>query len=437
MVSQQQTEFRNEALQVSVETLPGSRVTFNMVVTPVAAEAAYRKAIKNISKEVSVPGFRKGKAPEKLITDQYAQYIDKEWRDLLLQTAFNDAIKLTGIQPLNSSSVEKPRMTKCSREEGAEIAISFERQPEAPKIDLATLKVQRVEPKAVTDNDVQQSIEELQRYHAKWETLEPRPIQNGDYISLTIDTLEPEQACICSDERFHIEKGQMVDWMYNLILGKEVGVPFEGTSELDPAQPVENFKPTLCRFTIQSLLDQKLPAVDDALAQQAGCKDVETLNINIRKSLEQRMKQQAQREMANELEETLFSRYPIEVPKSLLDYEIKSRLQSAREAEVAMGIPEAEIRAHQAENTQAIKAMAEKSVKLLYLLDPIMREAKITITKDDLVQELNRQRYMTAPVERIINGAMKPEEIRQRLLNQLFAQKTMNWLVEQATGQQA
>lgn len=436
MVSQQQTEFQNEALQVSVQTLPGSRVTLNLVVSPLATEAAYRKAIKNVRKEVSVPGFRKGKAPEKLITDQYAQYIDKEWRDLVLQTAFNDAIKLTNIEPLNTSSVEKPRVAKCSREDGAEISISYERRPEAPKIDIAALQVQKREPKSVTDADVKQSIEELQRYHAKWETLEPRPIQDGDYVTLTIDTLEPEQTCICSDERFHIAKDQMVGWMYDLIIGKEVGVPFEGTSQPDPAQDAASFKPTLCRFTIQGLLDQKLPPVDDALAQQAGCQTVEILNVNVRKSLEQRMKQQAQREMGQELEDLLFNLYPIEVPKSLIDYEIKSRMQSAHEAELAMGVPESEIRAHQHENGKVIASLAERSIKLLYLLDPIMRDSKITVTKDDLVQELNRQRYMTSPVERIINGAMKPEEIRQRLLNQLFAQKAMAWLLEQAAGAQ-
>lgn len=433
MVNEQQTEFQNETLQVAVETLPRSRVMLKITVSPIALEATYRKAIKNVSKEISVPGFRKGKAPEKIILEQYTQYVDKEWRDLVVQTAFTDALRLVNIYPLNSSSVDKPRVAKCSREEGAEISITFERRPETPQVDGKALRIKKLAAPPITPEQVKQAIDELQRYHAKWEAVEPRPVKDGDYITLSIDTLDPQEARVCTDERFHVEKDQMIGWMYDLILGQEVNVPFEGTSQADESQGDAPFTPTRCRFTIQSILQQTLPPIDEALAKQAGCKDVEELEINVKKSLERRVQQQAESAMTHQLVEQLFELYPIDIPKSLLDYEVECRMRAATEAQASLGISEAEIRAQKANLTAAIVAEAERSLKLLFLLDEVMRRPSITVTKDDLVQALNQQRYLTSPVGRFIHGDMTPEEIRQRLLNHLFIEKAMTMLLKEAT----
>jgi trigger factor len=431
VVNAEQTEFENEIIRVKVVPLPNCRVTLRIFVSPLATEAVYRKAIKNVSKEVSVPGFRKGKAPEKVITTQYAKNVDQEWRDLTVNIAFNDATKLTMIHPIHQSSIQKPTVVTCTREQGAEIAVTFERAPQVPQIDPKTLKLKKLAPHSVTAEQVEQAVEDLQRYHAKWETIEPRPVQDGDYVTLTIDTLDPQITHVCTEERFHIKREEMSPWIYDLIVGREVNVPFEGMSQ--PTEKEPTAAPTRCRFTVHSILHQDLPSVDDALAKQAGCQDVEELKNQIRKSLERRAQQQAETHMTHQLKEQLFELYPIDIPKTLLQYEVDVRMKSAMEAQESLGISEAERRAKKGDLTRAVQNLAERSTKLLFILDSIMRRPEITVTKDDLIRELNQQRYLVSPAERLIHNGMEPEEIRQRLINHLFEKKALALLLKEAT----
>lgn len=433
MVSQQQTEFTNETLRITVEPLSGSRVALTVFVSPIATEAAYRKALKNVSKEVSIPGFRKGKAPESIILEQYSQYIDREWRDLVMRTALSDAIRLANIRLFDGSEIVPPRLVSCSREQGAEISATFERHPEAPNIDLSAISVQKGTARPVTAEDVEKAIEELQRFHAKWEAVGSRPVQDGDLIQLTADQLDAENNVkdrLCTEEKLRVAKDQLPEWLYESVLGQEINRPFEGTSRPNGSESNEAFTPITCRLVILSIEQQVLPPVDEALAKQAGCKDVEELRANIQKSLEQRAVEQVELEALGQLERQLLQLYPIEVPKSRLKAEVDSRTRSLLEGLMALN-PEKKPAISEAKARQMVQPRAEAALQLLYLLDPMMRNEAIKVVKDDLVMALNQQRYMSQPWERIIHSGMKPEEIRQRLLDQIFTQKTLIWLLAQ------
>jgi trigger factor len=90
-LSSAQTQFQNENMTVDLKRDPGCLIRLDISLSPLATQAAYQKALKTVNKEVSIPGFRKGKAPQTLILKNYSQHVDREWRELLLNTAFGEA----------------------------------------------------------------------------------------------------------------------------------------------------------------------------------------------------------------------------------------------------------------------------------------------------------------------------------------------------------
>src|SRR3989339_858183 len=105
-----QQELASDNVKVVVSQEPGCHITFHLTVPPQVAQAGYNKAIRAVNKEVSLPGFRKGKAPEKLVIQHYSKYVDREWRTLVMDTAFREAVELTQIRPLHQQAVEAPEV---------------------------------------------------------------------------------------------------------------------------------------------------------------------------------------------------------------------------------------------------------------------------------------------------------------------------------------
>lgn len=104
-MTESKQEFSNDNLKITMERKPGCSISLDVTISPQATEASYRKAIKLVNKEVSLPGFRKGKAPEAMIVQHYAKYVDQEWKDLIVKTSFKDTLDLTKTYPINENTI--------------------------------------------------------------------------------------------------------------------------------------------------------------------------------------------------------------------------------------------------------------------------------------------------------------------------------------------
>ena len=122
----EKNNFSNEFVDVSIIRNPGCEVHMEVKVSKKAVEAAYKKALHNIRKEVEISGFRKGKAPEEVVVKNYKGNIEKEWRGIVTRTAYNDGCDLTKVRPLSQNSIHNVQIRKISLEDGAEVVIDFE-----------------------------------------------------------------------------------------------------------------------------------------------------------------------------------------------------------------------------------------------------------------------------------------------------------------------
>src|ERR1700728_4484173 len=138
----QPEEIKTDHLSVIMTRKPGCHVKLEISVDPEATNAAYLKAVKSVNKEISIPGFRKGKAPDHLIIQRFEKYITKEWYDNLVNIAFLEFLEHSKLYPFNqgSKSIKKAEIKNATRENGAHALIEYECQPTVPAINFSDIQ---------------------------------------------------------------------------------------------------------------------------------------------------------------------------------------------------------------------------------------------------------------------------------------------------------
>ncbi|WP_044881350.1 trigger factor [Neochlamydia sp. EPS4] len=440
-MSDQQNEYKNDNLHVIFSRAPGCKIKLEITVSPLATQAAYKKAIKNVNKEVTLPGFRKGKAPENFVVQNYKAPVHQEWNDLLVNTAFQEALELTQAYPFSRDTIQRPQIKEISLEKGAHLVIEYEAEPRVPKVKPDELTVKKAQKKPISPAQIEEILQQIQLSHATWEDRADHPIIEGDYVNLTIENMD-EGFEICKDSRFQVEKGKLGAWLYNLLIGKNVNDVVEGMSEQDSthAETCEdpthdhsehaNFKPTRCKITITAHQQALLPEVNDELAAKAGAPTVEELKARIEKNLEKRADEYAQMEQRRQIEKQLAEKYPFDIPYSLTKEDKELQIMQALKELRAANLSPEEFEKKSEEAKQKITQNIENAYRLFYLLREIADDHQIEVSQEEIMQEFMKQ--MVSQETALIDESMKPEDIRARLHSFLITQKTKDLLAQQA-----
>lgn len=168
--SSKSTHFEDDKIVVELAHQPQSRVEATVTVRaswmPELAKAAYDK----VRKQVSLPGFRKGKVPAALIEKQFGKAIEQEWKDIVCESALMHAISLTGVQAVRFElgrhlSVHPKHLT--SRDEEAVIVYTFDVIPAAIEIEPKKLTVELPEKKAVDAAMIEEQINAMRTTYAR------------------------------------------------------------------------------------------------------------------------------------------------------------------------------------------------------------------------------------------------------------------------------
>ncbi len=429
--STKQDTFENELLKITVNRDSDCRISMQVSVLPKASEAAYQKAVKSINKEVSLPGFRKGKAPVKMVEDNYGKYIDQEWKDLLVQTAFQDSLKLSKIYPLSEEAIKKPQLKKASRNEETEISFEFEATPDIPTISPEELSLKKIEVQPVTEKQIDESLENIQLHHAKWDDIEDRSVEIGDFIDVDIEDCENIGHFICKDTRFEVADEKMGDWMLKLVIGKKVNDTVEGVSERSKEMdPEAEFIPTKCKITIKTMKSATLPEIDEELAKKVGAESVEDLKEKVSANLASQAEQNVQDNLRDQLDALLAERYPFDVPHSLVQREIQNRLDFMKREMSKAEKSEEDISKKVADVQEQLAEDVKRAFRLFFISRRIADENKISVSQEELVKELMMQMYdQNSPID----TSLDPEEARSKIYVNLLSQKVKDFLIDQAS----
>lgn len=423
-------ELKNDNVTVQIEKKPGCQVHFDVSVAPKASTEAHKKAIKTVNKEVTLPGFRKGKAPEAMILKHYDKYVNDEWKQNLVQTAFSEAVKLASIYPLNDHSVKKPNLKNASLDAESHVTIEFESHPSVSNVDVKGIEIQKAEPKPVTDENVKDFLDELRWHFAEWEEIKDRGVEEDDSTILDIENLDQPGHFICKDTTFNVVKGKMGDWMHTRILGLKAEESFEATSEQGPTEKTETeFVPTRCKVTVKEIKKAKLPEMDDKLAVSLGAESLEDLEKKARQNLERQALETVHESYRKQCEEILLEKYPFDLPASLVKAEMKNRTLIRRHELGKTGKSPAEVTEALDKEQEAIVRDVEKALRTFFLVRKVAEENHIEVAQNELVDGLMKEMYSS---QTPIDFSKDANEVRSRVYVRMLTQKVMDFLAENA-----
>ena len=279
--------------------------------------------LKSLAKKVKIAGFRPGKVPIGIVRERYGSGVRQEVVADVLKHSLNSAIEQAQIRPASMPSVEP---VKNDGKESLKFLVVFEVLPDIDLKDLSQTTLEKLAAE-ITDSDVKEMIENLRRQHAKWMEV-TKSAEKGfkvhvDFVGTIAGKLfKGGQG---EDISFIIGEGNMLKDFEDGILGmkkgeeKEVEVTFPDGYHADLAGQTASFK-----ISLKKLLRAELPKVDAEFAKLLKAKDgnVETLNDNIRRSMEMELQQKIDRHFKHSIFERLIELNPLTVPKGLIQEEI-------------------------------------------------------------------------------------------------------------------
>jgi trigger factor len=392
-VSTHQTELEtstahNDNVIVKVTRYPHCLVKFEITVGPQATATAYQKAMKDVTKEVSIPGFRKGKAPHHLISEKYSSLIQKEWVDIVLQTAFQEAIHLAHIHPLKDGVMKRPVIHSCKQETGAHFTLEFEARPTIPSVNIDSLQLDKIEAASITQEQKDAAFERLQHQFTTYESIEGRAVQEDDFVNVDIETLENSPTKVADNQRMAVNEKGMPQWLRQKIIGLQVGETAEGMTE--PTANQDESKSVAFRVTVKNISKAIIPTIDDELAKKVGLNQLDELKEKVEKKLEQENQQEVEQRQFKEIDEWLLKNYPIDLPQSLIDSDKQERINHYIDR-LKQEHQESYFEAHHQEIEEMMQKSSERGLTLFFLLRKIATDHQIEVNQQEINEELNRQ----------------------------------------------
>ena len=401
-------ELTNESVRVSIAKKPFCRVELHVTAAKTIVETARREAIKSVSKEISLPGFRKGKAPDDIILKKFPGDVEKKLHKEIADLAFVEAQKLAAIPILNNNSTISFDLKKHSSD-GAEVVFTFETEPKIPSPDAKLFNPKPVDRPEVGEKQIDEAVRQMMFFYAEWTPVEERPVKEGDFIMIDLDTVEGETTQkVFHHIRFEVVPERMAAWMRNLVLNAKSGEILEGMSEPDDTATEEEkreFKPKKVRLHLLKVEQAVLPELNDEFAKKVGAPDVTSMRESIASILNQKADEKVQLGLREQVNDFLVENYSFELPLSLIETEKKHRHQQLlkdpkfRKSWEAMS---------QEERKKVEENLAEESsqaVRLFYLSRQMVHDAKLPIThkevQDEAVATLNSYGMNKVEIEKI------------------------------------
>ena len=425
-------------MRSTLEPVEPTKVRINVVVEPDELRPAIDRTARRLSREVRVPGFRKGKVPRQVIEARIG-------RDTLLAEAIEQeavpefyakAIAEHGVQPLSRAQVEPPDYHDG---EPLEFSATFEVKPE---LDLPPYRGIQVERPAleVTDEHVDAQLERLRERVAQLEVI-GRPLAKGDYAQIdlraTYHTDEiPELTR--SDFLYEVGSGTVVPKLDEELEGKRKGdiLRFNATLPEEAGEALAGREVTF-QVLVKEAKAKVLPKLDDDFAQEAS--EFDTLD-ELRADLRERLEEAAAAQVANELETRVLQAYldivEVPLPESLVHDELHYRANRFAQQLSMMGTNlEQYLQAlgQTSDDVEAdLRSQSERAVKAQLVLEAVAAAEGMEASDEEVEAELRRQ------AQRV---GRDPEEVRQALADgragvisgDILRSKALAFMVEHAT----
>ena len=383
-------------MKVTVENGENQQVTLTVEVEAAEVSKAVEKAVKRLSNRVNIPGFRKGKAPRKIIERNVGMdAIMQEAFDIVGPKAFADALEEQKIEP-----VSRPQIDIETLEDGKDLVFKATVTPR-PEVKLGEYKGLKVEKnvEAVTDEDVEKQLKTFQDRQGKMvDAPEGSAVKDGDFTTLDFEGFvdgEAFEGGKGQDYPLQIGSGSFIPGFEDQLIGAKIGEEKEVNVTFPEEYHAKELagKAATFKCTIRSIKQKELPAMDDELAKKVSkFETLEELKADVRKNLEENAARKAENDQKAAAIDMATSNITVDIPAVMIDNRVEGMIREMAMRLEQQGMSFDAYLQYAGTDINKIREdyreTAEKNVRTDLMLEEVAKAEDIKVEAKDLDAEV-------------------------------------------------
>ncbi len=416
-----------------------NKISLRIAVSPEKFEEAVNKAYHKMRGRFNIPGFRKGKAPRKIVELHYGQEIFfEEAINFSFPEAYEAALEKHNLDPVDQPQVDVEQM-----ENGEEVIFiaDIEVMPEVLVEGYKGVEVERVEY-PVADEAVEAELKAMQEKNARIITIEDRPVKNGDQVMLDYEgSVDDEifQGGTAENQKLEIGSSSFIPGFEEQLIGLEIGQESVVTVTFPEEYQAEELagKEAQFKVKINDIKEKEMPELDDEFAKDVSEFDtLDELKADIRTRQEATAKDREEQELRANVIKAVTEKVAVNIPVAVIDRQIDRMMQDFNYQMTSQGISldlyYQMTGSTEEELHERMKPDAERNVKDQLVLDEITKMEEITATEEEIDQEIEAlAKQYGQEMDKFKETAAKHD--KKVFADNVTLRKTIDFLVENAT----
>lgn len=425
-----------ENVKVTVEEPSSVRRKMTVEVPAENVDRLFRETFKEYRKHASLPGFRRGKAPQGVIESRFREDVTQDVTRKILPDSYEQALKQEGLKPIT-----EPKVGELSVEEGKPLIYTaeFEILPRFEVKDYLGIEIESGEVE-VGEEEVDGILEEMRAGQATVKKVtEERGLRTGDVAMIDFEGMAEGRSIpggSAKDFPLTIGSDTFLPGFEDSLIGAAAGEEREfflklpqDFQEADLAGRDASFK-----VQVREIRERILPELDDDFAKDVGDHEsLEALKALLRNNIRASKEAAAAGELKEKLIEKLVDANPFEVPSAMVERQRVAMIANVERNLMMRGVPKEEIEKTRKKVYEDSAAPAERKVRATLILEAVAEKEGIEVGEEELKAEIRKIAEQ---------NKMDPGEARRRMVENnslenlkdaLREDKTVNYLLGKAS----
>ena len=385
-------------MTTTFEKLSSNKVKLGFVVEPEKFDEGLKKAYNKMKGRISIPGFRKGKAPMKVIENHYGESVFYEDAfDAIFPEIYQAALKEHDVQVVDRPELEVEQIGR-----GKELKFTVEVFVR-PDVELGQYKnlglVKTVDE--VTDDDVNAEIERARERSARWVEITDRPAKLDDQVNIDyagFDGDEQFDGGTAQNHELILGSGSFIPGFEDLLVGAKVGDELDVNVTFPEQYHAENLagKPVVFKVKVNGIREKELPVLDDDFVTEVSetANTVDEYKAEIRERLEKAADERGEAAFENEVIETVCENAKVDIPDAMIEDQIDNMLRDMEMRMMYQGMKLDDYLKYTGQTREQLRDMykpqAEERVLSQLVLEAVKKAENIEATDEEIDAEIAR-----------------------------------------------
>jgi trigger factor len=421
-----------------VETLAPCHRKVAVTVPVERVQQAFAEKMKEVNEQIVLPGFRKGRAPQRLLQQRFSKHLTDEVRGDLVKAVLEALETEQKLELLGAPEIDVAALD-VQRDKPLELEFEVITKPEfeTPVYKGLDVTLPAVE---ISDEEIQAGIDRLRRRQARLEPVDDAVVTDGDIVLVDYKAMDGDSVATRDEGVFYpfgrgVLANFVVEGLDDQLRGGKVGTQATAEVEVPADDPREDLRGKTLQLTVTVAGVQRyqLPEVDAEFLEQHDYDDVDELKKDVEKSIRRAKSRLRERDAEERLVEQLVAGIEMSLPADYVQRELASWARRKRMGLQVEKVEEEEIAKQVAAGEDEAKETIQKEMRTWFVLERIADAEKIQVTEADLSGALHEiAEAYGHPVEQVLASYRDGGRL-QELASQIRQKKARDLIRREAT----